>query len=242
MSKIVIANLKMNMMLDDIKKYLDAINKSINSRNVIICPTSIYAPYFLGHKYEVGLQNIYLENKGAYTGEISPMQAKSIGVNYVLIGHSERRNILKEDNDTIHRKLKTVLSNNLTAVLCIGETMEEKNMLKTDVVLKRQLMTALTDIDEDKYANIIIAYEPVWSIGTNRVPTNKEIESTIAYIKNFISVNFKVANLPVLYGGSINEKNIVEINKIPNISGVLVGGSSLDPSKLLAIIEVVVSQ
>jgi triosephosphate isomerase len=116
MSKIVIANLKMNMVLDDVKKYLNVINKAIDNHNVVICPTSIYVPYFLGHKYQVGLQNIYLENMGAYTGEISPLQAKSIGINYVLVGHSERRKILKEDNDTIHKKLKAVLNNGMIAV------------------------------------------------------------------------------------------------------------------------------
>jgi triosephosphate isomerase len=242
MSKIVIANLKMNMVLDDVKKYLNVINKAIDNHNVVICPTSIYTPYFLGHNYEVGLQNIYLENKGAYTGEISPMQAKSMEINYVLIGHSERRHILKEDNELIHKKLKAVISNNLVAVLCVGETLEEKNMLKTDIVLKRQLMTALSDFNIDNQNSLIIAYEPVWSIGTNKVPTNKEIETTIAYIKNFISVNFKMPNVPVLYGGSVNENNITELNKITNMSGVLVGGASLDPEKLQTIIKVVVSQ
>jgi triosephosphate isomerase len=115
-------------------------------------------------------------------------------------------------------------------------------MLKTDIVLKRQLMTALSDFNIDNQNSLIIAYEPVWSIGTNKVPTNKEIETTIAYIKNFISVNFKMPNVPVLYGGSVNENNITELNKITNMSGVLVGGASLDPEKLQTIIKVVVSQ
>lgn len=242
MEKMVIANLKMNMVFNDVKEYLNAINESITSDRVVICPTSIYVPYFLGHKYKVGLQNTYIENKGAYTGEISPLQAKSLGITYVLVGHSERRKILKEDNELVHKKLQAILNNNMTAVLCIGETLEEKNMLKTDTVLKRQLITALNDIDEKKYHNIIIAYEPVWSIGTNLVPTNKEIETTVAYIKNIVSTNFKITNIPVIYGGSVNEKNIKELNQIKNISGVLVGGASLDPQKLLNIIEVVVSQ
>jgi len=242
MEKMVIANLKMNMVFNDVKEYLNAINESITSDRVVICPTSIYVPYFLGHKYKVGLQNTYIENKGAYTGEISPLQAKSLGITYVLVGHSERRKILKEDNELVHKKLQAILNNNMTAVLCIGETLEEKNMLKTDTVLKRQLITALNDIDEKKYHNIIIAYEPVWSIGTNLVPTYKEIETTVAYIKNIVSTNFKITNIPVIYGGSVNEKNIKELNQIKNISGVLVGGASLNPQKLLNIIEVVVSQ
>ncbi len=242
MEKLIIANLKMNMIFNDVKEYLNIINEKVVSDRVVICPTSIYVPYFLGHKYKVGLQNAYCENKGAYTGEISPLQAKSLGISYALVGHSERRKILNEDNELIHKKLQAILDNNLTAVLCIGETLEEKNMLKTDTVLKRQLITALNDIDEKKYQNIIIAYEPVWSIGTNLVPTNKEIETTAAYIKNIVSTNFKISNIPVIYGGSVNEKNISEINKIENINGVLVGGASLDPEKLLNIIEVVVLQ
>lgn len=225
--KIVAANLKMNLNYEEIKNYVQKI-ENYDNKNIIFIPTSIYAPYFLNRGYSVGVQNCYCMDKGAYTGEVSPSQIKSMGIDYVLIGHSERRIYFKEDNDLLNKKIREALKNNLKVIYCIGETEEERNLGKTKEVLKEELMSGLKDIDDE----VIIAYEPVWAIGTNVTPTSLEIEDAISYIKSLY-------NYPTLYGGSTNDKNIEELNSIKNVDGFLIGGASLDVEKLEKIIKIV---
>ena len=239
--KLVVGNFKMKMNARDINSYLKSIDKYELNKQVVICPTSIYLPYFLNKKYSVGIQNISYFDEGAYTGEISAAQVASMGVKYAIIGHSERRIYAKETDIDINKKIKMALNNKLKVILCIGESLEERDLLKTDRILKRQILNALSDIEIDMFKNIIIAYEPVWAIGTNKIPTNKEITDTVNFIKMIVNDHFK-SSINVLYGGSINEKNIETLNKIDNLSGYLVGGASTDCSKFLKIIEVVVNQ
>lgn len=238
-NKLVIANHKMNLNAIEIKNYLKEIS-IINNKNVIICPSSIYIPYFLKQHFQVGIQNTFSHPKGAYTGEISPAQAKSLGVNYTIIGHSERRGYLNESDSLINKKVIEAIKNDLKVVLCIGETLEERELLKTDKILKRQIINDLKDIG--LIDNVIIAYEPIWAIGTGIVPNNKEISSTISYIKTIIDNLYPDSNVKIVYGGSVTEKNIKELNTIKEVDGFLVGGVSLDPDAFLKIIEVVVNQ
>lgn len=126
----------------------------------------------------------------------------------------------------------------MEVILCIGETAEEKNLLKTARVLKRQILNALRNLEEADFDHIVIAYEPVWAIGTNVTPTNKDITDTISYIKGIVSEYFHYEDIPVIYGGSVNEQNIKDLNTIPNVSGFLVGGASTDAKKFLKIVEV----
>ncbi|MEG0909147.1 MAG: triose-phosphate isomerase, partial [Bacilli bacterium] len=186
-------------------------------------------------------QNCYSEDKGAFTGEISPKQINSLGVEYVILGHSERRTILHETNEEINKKIKKALTNNLNVILCIGETKEEKDQFMTDKILERQIINCLTGIGTSDAKNIIIAYEPIWSIGTGLTPTEKEIQITIMNIKEILKKLYKELDFNVLYGGSVNEENITSINQIKEISGVLVGGASMDAKKLKKIKEVVLS-
>lgn len=238
-NKLVIANHKMNMEVKDLNNYLKEL-EVINNKNVVICPTSIYIPYFLKKGFQVGIQNTFMHPNGAYTGEVSPKQAKSLGVNYTILGHSERRNYLEENDTFINKKVLEALENKLKVVLCIGETLEERNMLKTDKILKRQVINGLRNVE--KIRDVIIAYEPVWAIGTGVVPTNKEISSTISYIKTIIDNLYPSSNVKIIYGGSVTEKNIKELMKIDEVSGFLVGGASLNTKAFLKIIEVVESQ
>jgi len=238
-NKLVIANHKMNMDAKEINEYLKELGK-INNKNVIICPTSIFIPYFLKKKFKVGIQNTFIHESGSYTGEVSPKQAKSLGVSYTIIGHSERRIYLDETDTFINKKVLESLNNNLKVILCIGETLEEKNMLKTDRILKRQLINALRDVENIN--EIIIAYEPVWSIGTGVVPENSEITATISYIRTIIDNLYPDNNVKILYGGSVTEKNIKNLNKIKEVNGFLVGGASLNTKSFLKIIEVVGNQ
>lgn len=238
-NKLIIANHKMNLEASDLTNYINSLDK-LNNENIIICPTSIYIPYFLKKKYKVGIQNTYSESIGAYTGEVSPWQAHGLGVSYTIIGHSERRNILGEKDVFINKKVLEALKNELKVILCIGETLEQRDMLKTDKILKRQVIDALRDVKE--IDNIVIAYEPIWAIGTGVVPTNKEISTTISYIKTIIDNLYPDNNVKIIYGGSVTEKNIEKLNEIKNLHGFLVGGASLNIEKFSKIIEVVDNQ
>lgn len=232
-NKLVVANFKMSMDTSDVNNYLKDI-ATLDNKNVVICPTSIYLPYFLKKKFEVGLQNVYKEDLGAYTGEISPKQAYSIGVRYVILGHSERRQYFKETNVFVNEKIKACLKNNLKVILCIGETKEERDLLKTKRILKKQIVSCLKDLKSIQ--NVVIAYEPIWSIGTNITPTNAEIEDAITFIKDVVWELFE-AKIKVLYGGSVNENNIKSLNSINNVDGFLVGGASTNYSKFKKIIK-----
>lgn len=236
MSKIVIANHKNYMITNDINEYIKNINDKIKSKNVIICPSNIYIPYFLKQKYSVGIQNVCL-NDLVCTGEINSLQAIKIGIKYVILGHSERRNIFNENNDLINQKIKDSLKNNIKVILCIGETLEQKNFFQTKKILKDQLKKSLKEITDLK--NIVVAYEPIWAIGTNLIPENSEIEEITIYIKEVIKELFDYDNIPVLYGGSVKANNIEKLNEINELNGFLVGKASTDYKEFLKIIEVV---
>lgn len=240
--RIVVGNLKMNMVADEVSNYLNKVNKNIYSDQVVICPSSIYIPYFLKQRYQVGIQNISSENSGAYTGEISALQAYSLGVNYALIGHSERRLLFSENDLTVNKKVKIAIKNNLYPIICIGETNEDKVMLRTEKVLKKQITYALKDLTIEDMDNIVIAYEPVWAIGTNKIPSNRDIKNTISYIKLLVNNLYHYNRVKVLYGGSVNKNNIEQLVKIDNLDGFLVGGASLKPDEFLKIIEVAVTK
>lgn len=234
-NKIIVGNMKMNLTFDEISNYIYKLEKH---KNFIICPSSIYIPFFLKEGFTVGIQNVSEYGVGAYTGEISVNQATSMGVKYTLVGHSERRTYFKEDDDIINLKLRKSVSNNLISILCIGETSEEKEAGKTLETIKKQLKKDLHDIASEYYENIIIAYEPVWAIGTGKVPTNEEIDANVTFIKETVKNDFDFEP-KILYGGSINEKNIEELNKIKSIDGFLVGGACLIPDKIIKIIETI---
>ena len=239
MEKVVVANMKMNMTAAEINSFLEVTKEKINTKNVIICPSYLYIPYFVRKRFSAGVQDVHFEEEGAFTGSVSPKQVNSMGVKYTIVGHSERRQIFKDTDSVVNKKVISALNNELNAIICIGETAEERALLKTDKVLKRQIVNALLNVPANQIKNIMIAYEPVWSIGTGVVPTSKEINITAIYIKGIINKLYPETNVKVLYGGSVNVKNIESINKISAISGVLVGGACLNPNSLIKIKEVV---
>lgn len=236
-NKYVIANLKMNMTAKETSEYLKELDKVMFFSNVVICPTNIYIPYFLNHSYDVGIQNIYYENNGPFTGEVSPSQAKSLGIRYAIVGHSDRRQ-MGEDDGIINKKIKKCLENRVKVIFCIGETLEQRQMFKTDKVLRQQIIRGLRGLNDKQLRNVLIAYEPVWAVGTNDLPNNREISDCIEFIKNVCKTSLEAIPF-ILYGGSINEKNIISLNKIENVDGFLIGASSCDANKLIKIIEVI---
>lgn len=234
-NKIIVANMKMYMNIDDVKEYLNNFEDKLLN-NVIMCPSNIYIPYFLEKNMIVGIQNVYYEDNGAYTGEVSVEQIKNIGVKYVIVGHSERRQWFSESDYDINKKLVKVLDNGLNVILCIGETLEERNSLKTLDVLREQLEIDLNNISNKSVDSIIVAYEPRWAIGTGIVPSNNDIEEVIDYIKSYMLDKYK-NNIKVLYGGSVSDSNINILNKISNVDGFMIGSACTKSNKMLSILN-----
>lgn len=211
--KIIIGNWKMNGTNEFAVKFINEINKIETKNCVVICPPTGLIPIFKDFRYQVGAQNCFYKNNGAFTGETSPALLKDLGCSYVLIGHSERRNIFGEKDELLYKKWESAIANNLKPVVCIGERAEEKSRWKE--VLKKQLDLYLgKDI-----STTIFAYEPVWSIGTGIIPSVDEIFEVYTFIKSVIN------NPQILYGGSVNSKNYQQI--LQYTDGLLIGGASL---------------
>ena len=239
MKKIIALNLKMNHDYEEMEQYVKTITNKISDNNdIIIFPSSLYLNLFKECGYKLGAQNVYSLDKGAFTGEISPLQLKTLGISYALVGHSERRIHFKEDDKLINSKVEGCLRNNLKVILCIGETDEERRLKKTALILKRQIVSDFKGVEHEWLQDITIAYEPVWAIGSGKVPKNEEVEDAIKYIKKIINEAYGV-DLKVLYGGSVNKDNIKSLLSIKNLDGVLVGTASIDPKYLVSMLDLV---
>lgn len=220
----------MNMSYQDVLDYLS----KLKNKDVIYCPPSIYSKMFIDRGLQVGLQNVYAKDFGSYTGEISAYQAKSMGITYTIIGHSERRLYFNEDDKLINEKVINA-KDHLKIILCVGETEEERQNKETLEIIKKQLLADLLNVQD--LNNIIIAYEPKWAIGAKQMPSNLEIAKVVNYIKSLIKENYKT-DIEVLYGGSVNASDILRLEEIACIDGYLVGNSSINYSEFSKIIEV----
>ncbi|WP_460176233.1 triose-phosphate isomerase [Thermodesulfovibrio hydrogeniphilus] len=243
-TKFCVANWKMHKTLaeavDFINQFLPLV-EGINDREVGIAPTFLCIDS-VGRKLKntnlkLCAQNAFYENQGAYTGEVSPMMLKDMGVDYVIIGHSERRKYFYETDEIINKKIKACIGQNLKVIFCIGETIEERKSNKTFEVLKRQIQNGVEGIDT--LEPIVIAYEPVWAIGTGVVATEEQIKETHAFIREKLGNLYgsESDKIRILYGGSVTPENIKSIMAIDNVDGVLVGGASLDPIKFAKIVK-----
>jgi len=232
--KYIIGNLKMNFSYDEAKNYFEELKKdSTTSANYVgVCVPSIYLELavniFKNSNVAVGAQNIFYENSGAYTGEISVPMIKSMGCQLALVGHSERRAKFGETNEDVNKKMQACFNAAITPILCVGETLAEREDGKTLVVIEEQLSAALKEIKDLSQKTFFIAYEPVWAIGTGVSATTQDAKSVISHIKQFMISNFGENNsLQVLYGGSLTASNAKDILNGPEIDGGLVGGASL---------------
>lgn len=232
--RLVIGNFKMNLDNDEILDYLEFF-KNDKYTNVIFAPTFIYLKDFVNYGLSVASQDVSFASKGAYTGDVSVNQLKSIGVKYSIVGHSERRKYYN-DSKLVNDKVKLLLENSLIPIICIGETKEERESGRTKNILFKEIDDAFKNIDTNMLNNVIIAYEPIWSIGTGVVPTNSEIYETIKNIKDYIHNNYHV-NLKVLYGGSVNINCIDDLTEVENIDGYLVGGCSIKKEEFKELIK-----
>jgi len=223
------------------EQLFDNIQKSIkNTKNIeiVICPPFIYLDKFGSQtsKLKIGAQNCHYKESGAYTGEISPSMLKNLRCKYVIVGHSERRNYFKETDELINKKLLAIFKNRLKPILCIGE--EQKEQMITTI--KNQLKIGLKNINKAKAQDLIIAYEPVWAIGTGNFCDPNDVVQANLFIKQILTkiYNRKLAEkIPILYGGSVNANNADSYIKIGKMNGVLIGGASLDSNEFISIIK-----
>ncbi|KAJ7677962.1 Triosephosphate isomerase [Mycena polygramma] len=202
---------------------------------VVVAPPSLYLiplKETLRKEIQIAAQNCYFKDSGAFTGEISPAQLKDAGIPYVILGHSERRTLFHETSEIVALKTKAALASSLSVILCIGETLEQRETNQTTKVCSEQLQAAVDVLKESDWSKIVIAYEPVWAIGTGKVATSTQAQETHADIRAFLSkaVSPAVAeSTRILYGGSVNKGNCKELSTQPDVDGFLVGGASLKP-------------
>lgn len=248
MSNIYVANWKMNKTLSEAKEYmLQFLPKVKNCKNeIIICANAICLDVIskLAKKSNVQIagQNFYPEDSGAFTGEISPQMLKEIGVNIIMLGHSERRIYFQETDEFINRKILKAVEDGFKIIFCIGENQQERDTKKTLGVLNRQIKVGLSGVTEENIKNIYIAYEPIWSISTfsmGRTATFDEIREVHCDIRNILKDLYPTnyADVKILYGGSVNSKNIKDIMTIENVDGALIGGASLEVESLVEVCE-----
>jgi len=249
MKPLIVANWKCNPhTLREAKQLFESVKKrvkNIKKAEVVICPPSVYLSGLKpqGLSFKIGAQNCFWEKKGAYTGEVSPAMLKSSGCQYVIIGHSERRRYFNETDETVNKKIKSVLEEKLNPVLCIGETQEQRNKEETDHILKRQIEAALEKISQSKFSKVTIAYEPIWAIGTGKPCDIEEAQKMGLLIRKIVSRLYgskSAKNVQVLYGGSVNSKNAAGYIKEAGLQGLLIGGASLKAKEFIQIVKAVI--
>lgn len=245
MKSLIAANWKMNKGIKEAVSFVKDFKKLVkNAKNIdiVVCP-----PFTLLLKLnellknsgiKLGAQNMHFEEKGAYTGEISPSMLKDAGCEYVILGHSERRQHFNETDDLINKKVKSALKNKLKPILCIGETLQQRNNNKTIDIIKTQLENCLNNVNEYEMKSVVVAYEPVWAIGTGKNATPEQAEEAHKFIRSLLLkiYNKKISdNVKIIYGGSVKPENTKDLMAMKNINGALVGGASLDPKSFAEI-------
>ena len=185
----------------------------------------------------VGAQNMHWEEKGAYTGEVAPEMLKCINVEYVIIGHSERRQYFNETDETVNKKVKAALAHGLKPIICVGETLEQKEAGKTVETITEQVEKALNDLTREDLSNIIVAYEPIWAIGTGKTATADDANNSIKEIRNKIMSIFNTDDVSILYGGSVKASNARKLFNMSDIDGGLIGGASLKAEEFSKIVN-----
>ena len=228
---IIVLNNKSNLNKDQFENYQERLKTISTNHNIILCPSSCFLPLVKLDNIQLGSQDCSRENEGAHTGEIAASQLRSLNIKYCIVGHSERRIEKKETKQDILEKIKKLLENNITPIYCIGETIDQKNNNQTNKIIEESLKYIIENIDNNYLEKIIIAYEPIWAVGTGAIPKKNELENIIKRVKELCPKNI------VLYGGSINETNIDIIKEIKQIDGYLIGGLSLKVDILKKIIN-----
>lgn len=245
---LIVANWKMNHSMEDALKFITILQNKLTFKphaEVVICPpyTSLYSLSVLIQEKEgllLGAQNCYYGESGAFTGEISPTFLSELGVSYVVVGHSERRNLFGETDELISKKVQSVLTCNMQPIICIGENINERNTGKTLGVIANQLKQAISLVDKTDLGKIVIAYEPVWAIGTGQNATPGQAGAVHQHIRGLLveASNQNLADtVRIIYGGSVNPANINELMREKDIDGALIGGASLEVDSFLQMVN-----
>lgn len=244
---IIAGNWKMNMTRNDAIDLVKGLGKAIEGVEgveVVVCPpfTGLDAAGQVCKDFGIGLgaQNMHWEASGAFTGEISPLMIKDLGCKYVIIGHSERRQYFGETNETVNAKVKAALANGLIPIMCVGETLEQREEGITDRVCREQVLEGLQGIEAGKLKELVVAYEPVWAIGTGKSASAKDAEHVINYIRSVLAEQLGIdiaRKIRIQYGGSVKPDNVEELMAQPNIDGALVGGASLKADSFAGIVR-----
>jgi len=241
--KVIAGNWKMNMLPNDTIDFINALEPNVKESDseIIICvpfTDLFYAISFCqGTNIHVGAQNVFYEDSGAYTGEVSAQMLKCINTEYVIIGHSERRKYFAETDEIVNKKVHKAIENGLKPIICVGETLEEREQGKAIEKITSQISEALKGLTKENLENIIIAYEPIWAIGTGKTATKEDANEAIKAIRSKINEQFGTDDITILYGGSVKPENANELFQMSDIDGALVGGASLKASSFKAIID-----
>lgn len=244
---IIAGNWKMNKLTSEaVELAREVKNKTgtIADREIVLCPPftvlSSVKEVIKGSSIKLGAQNMYWEVRGAYTGEVSPTMLKDIGCNYVILGHSERRQYFGETNETVNKKAKIAFSIGLIPIVCVGETLQQREKGETLTVIEDQVKTGLSGLTKEESKGLVVAYEPVWAIGTGKTATPEEAEEVQRFIRKLLGQMFGKENaqaIRILYGGSINPDNISVLMSCEDIDGGLIGGASLNVESFLKVVR-----
>ena len=244
--KVIAGNWKMNMLPDETIKFIEELTPLVKDTNneVILCVPYTDLFYALltaqNTNIKIGAQNMHFEEKGAYTGEVSGKMLKAINVEYIIIGHSERRQYFNETDETVNKKIKAAFNYWLKPIVCVGETLEERESGKTTDIITKQTELALEGLTEEQVENTIIAYEPIWAIGTGKTATSEDANNSVKEIINKIAKIYgqNVADRVIIqYGGSVKSSNAKELFEMSDIDGGLVGGASLKADEFSKIVN-----
>lgn len=242
---IIAGNWKMNKTISDAVKFVEELKPmaSDSQCEVVICPSFVCLSSVIeaarGSNIKVGAQNMHFEENGAFTGEVSPEMISKMGVQYVIIGHSERREYFNETDETVNKKIIKAFEHNLIPILCVGETLKERENDITKEVIGRQIKLDMAGLKSGDVKNMVIAYEPIWAIGTGKTATAEDANNTISYIRDVICSLFgqdSANSVRILYGGSVKSSTIKEQMSMEHIDGGLVGGASLKADEFSKII------
>jgi len=210
----------------------------------VLCPPytalSEVAEVISNSNIQLGAQDVYWQDEGAFTGEVSPKMLKDCGCNFVIIGHSERRQYFSETNETVNKKVKAALKHGLFPIVCVGETLEEREVGRTFAVLDDHVINGLKDLDKDEFSRVIIAYEPVWAIGTGKTATPQQAQEAHMYIRGVLAKMYGAELAQacrIQYGGSVKPENTKELMSEPDVDGALVGGASLNVTSFATILK-----
>jgi triosephosphate isomerase len=247
MRKAIIAgNWKMHYTPEEAVKVINELKPLVKDANceVVVCPTFVCLDAAIkaaeGSNIKIGAQNMHFEEKGAFTGEVAPGMLQAMGVDYVIIGHSERREYFNETDETCNKKIKAAFAHNLIPIFCCGESLEERESGVTNQVNERQVKAAFEGLTKEQAEQVVIAYEPIWAIGTGKTATSEQANETIAAIRAIVAELFgeEVANkVRIQYGGSVKPNTIKEQMSMSDIDGALVGGASLVASDFAGIVN-----